>query len=117
MSIFDDVSLTWNGEEYKIEAGKIMGAISVIEEVVTLQELAEYATTGKTPLSKLAMAFGAVLRYAGAKVKDEEVYAGMFEGTGQGSAIASLSVLLSMMIPQTVVKNPKEEAAPTGGSN
>jgi hypothetical protein len=117
MSIFEDVSLKWNGAEYKVEAGKIMGAIAVIEEVVTLQELAEYATTGKTPLSKLAMAFGSVLRYAGANVKDEEVYAGMFQGAGQNSAIQSLSVLLSMMIPQTVVKTPKEEAAPTGGSN
>jgi hypothetical protein len=116
--IFDDIVLKWGGVEYTIKSDEVMGAIARVEEIVTLQELASYVQTGKTPMSKLAMAFGSVLRYAGATVKDQEVYAGMFEQDGQNNAVMSLSTLLSMMIPQTVSKKSgNEQAEPTVGNN
>jgi hypothetical protein len=119
MSIFQEVSLNWEGQEYKIEPNRVMGAIARVEEVITLAELAACAESGKMPLSKIAMAFGAVLRYAGVKVGDDEVYAGMFTSSENNSAIQSISALLSMMIPPNVAggKPGNVQAAPTGGKN
>lgn len=120
MAIFEEVSLRWGGEEYKIEPTKVMGAIARVEEIITLKELGEYAQKGDAPMAKLAMAFGSVLRYAGARVSDEEVYSGMFGGEAQQTALMSITVLLQMMIPPTALKRMtkgNEQAAPTGGKN
>jgi hypothetical protein len=119
MSVFEEISLTWEGVEYKIESTKVMGAIARIEEVITLKELGEYAQTGNVPMAKLAMAFASVLRYAGARVQDDQVYSAMFDVDGQNSAMASISTLLTMMIPPSVMSKPvgKVQAAPTGGKS
>jgi hypothetical protein len=117
MSIFEEVVLSWDGVEYKIDPERVMGAIAKVEEIITLRELSEYAQKGDAPMAKLAMAFASVLRYAGAKVRDEEVYSGMFSGSGQKSAIGSISVLLQMMIPPSALKMGNDQAAPTGGKN
>lgn len=121
MAIFEEVSLRWGGEEYKIEPTKVMGAIARVEEIITLKELGEYAQKGDAPMAKLAMAFGSVLRYAGARVSDDEVYAGMFGIESQTSALTSITVLLQMMIPPSAFKQMaakgNAEAAPTGGKN
>jgi len=119
MAIFEEVVLTWNGTEYRIEPTKVMGAIAKVEEIITLKELGEYAQKGDAPMAKLAMAFGSVLRYAGARVGDDEVYAGMFGGANQTSASTSISNLLTMMIPPSVLQSPKGkvQAAPTGGKS
>ena len=120
MRVFEDVNLAWKGREYKIESTKVMGAIAKIEEVITLKELGEYANRGDAPMAKLAMAFASVLRYAGAKVGDDEVYAGMFSGESGASVMESLSSLLAMMIPPNALQSKKEgndQAAPTGGKS
>jgi hypothetical protein len=120
MKVFEDVTLAWKGQEFKIESTKVMGAIAKIEEVITLKELGEYANKGDAPMAKLAMAFGSVLRYAGARVSDDEVYAGMFSGESGASVMASLSNLLAMMIPPSALQTKKQgndQAAPTGGKS
>jgi hypothetical protein len=120
MAIFEEITLTWAGADYTIEPNKVMGAIARIEEVITLKELGEYAQKGDAPMAKLAMAFAAVLRYAGARVSEEEVYAAMFSKEGQTSAMASISTLLTMMIPPNAFKQTqsgKAQAVPTGGKN
>ena len=120
MKIFEDVTLTWKGQDYTIESTKIMGAIAKIEEVITLKELGEYAQKGDAPMAKLAMAFASVLRYSGAKVGDDEVYAGLFSGESGASVMESLSSLLTMMIPPSALQSKKQgndQAAPTGGKS
>jgi hypothetical protein len=118
MSIFEEVSLKWGEEEYKIEPTRVMGAIAKVEEVITLKELLEYFHKGDAPMVKLSMAFGSVLRYAGARVTDEEVYAGMFQDGLQDSIVASIYNLLFMMVPPSALNKPgKVQAAPTGGKN
>jgi hypothetical protein len=118
MAIFEEVSLTWEDVEYKIEPTKVMGAIAKVEEIITLKELLEYFQKNDAPMVKLSMAFGSVLRYAGAKVTDEEVYAGMFTEGRQDSIMTSIYNLLFMMIPPSVMSKPgKVQAAPTGGKN
>jgi hypothetical protein len=112
--IFEPVTITWAGSDYKIESDKVMGAIATAEEVVTLSELAEMLQSGRLAFSKIATAFASVLRYAGARVTNEEVYAGMF-GEDKSSAMQSLSMLLGMMVPPTAISQGKPQAAPTGG--
>ncbi len=100
MGAFDAVTLAWAGSEYVIPGNRVMGAIARIEDVVTLEELGRYGERGTMPLAKLAMAYGAVLRYAGANVKDDEVFAGMFsDGQKQTDLVTALMSLLTMMLP------------------
>jgi hypothetical protein len=115
MSIFKKVELTWGGQEFEIPPEKVMGAIAVVEEIVTLQDLVGYAQKNSHPMSKMARAYGELLRYAGAKVTDEEVYLGMFPGNDKASVIESIGILLTMMIPPDHLK--KAAADPTAVGN
>lgn len=107
MSGFDDIKLGWKGKQYTIPARKALGAIARIEQVITLKELTQYAQRETAPMAMLAQAYGSVLRYAGAEVEDEEVYAGMF-GAGGGDMSAAISeavqALMMMMIPPAIRK-------------
>ena len=110
MSIFKQVQFSWDGEEYTVQADQVMGLIARIEEIITLQEL-----TGKrgAPFAKTAMGYGEALRYAGAKVSNEEIYAAMFKGD-KGKAIhAAVNGLLTMMLPpEEVAEKPKKKPNP-----
>jgi hypothetical protein len=100
MGAFDAVTLSWEGRDHTIPANRVLGAIARIEDVVTLEELSRYGERGTMPLAKLAMAYGAVLRYAGANVKDDEVFTGMFsDGQKQSDLVTALMSLLTMMLP------------------
>lgn len=113
--MFVDVEFRWQGETYKIPANRIMRAIAIVEEVITLHELFTYAQKGSAPLAKLAMAFASVLRFAGAKCTDDEVYAAMFVQTDAGTAMsAAIESLLLMMVPKDVDKSKGE--APASGN-
>jgi hypothetical protein len=100
MGAFDAVTLAWAGSEYVIPSNRVMGAIARIEDVVTLEELGRYGERGTMPIAKLAMAYGAVLRYAGARVEDEDVFTGMFsDGQKQSDIVTAMMSLLGMMLP------------------
>lgn len=110
MPLFEEVRLKWNGAEYVIPPDNVLTAIAKIEDVLTLGELANYQGRGRLPLAKLAIAFGAVLRHAGCRVKDEEVYAVMFGNGGQDlqrESYVAVFTLQRMMIPP-----PSLQAAP-----
>jgi hypothetical protein len=112
MGSFEDIRLQWAGKDYTIRANRVLGAIARIEDVLTLSELQRFSMRGTAPMAKLSMAYGAVLRYAGATVTDEEVYAGMFgeTGTGADAVVESISALVAMMVPpqpKTADKEPK----------
>jgi hypothetical protein len=101
MAVFDDVILVWDSKEYKIPASRMLGAIAQIEEVITFQELCIAREKNKISLSRLSEAYGGVLRYAGVKATDEEVYAGMFaSGAGQLALVTALTTILMMMVPK-----------------
>ena len=116
MSIFKPVTFKWDGDEYTVPANQVMGLIARVEEVVTLQEL-----TGKrgAPFAKTAMGYGEALRYAGAKVTNEEIYSAMFKAD-KGQAIHSaVNGLLAMMLPpEEVAEKPaKKQRSKPKGSN
>lgn len=106
MAIFDPVTIVWKGEEHEIAPDKIMGLIARIEEIVTLSEIHAAAQRGGMPLSKLAMAYASALRYAGARVEAEEVYASFFEAGAAQTIPGAVSALLAMMVP------PQRNSAP-----
>lgn len=111
MGAFDDIKLTWADKEYVIPANRVLGAVARIEDVITLTELSRFGGRNTAPMAKIAMAFGAVLRYAGATITDDEVYGQMFTGENRAQQIVdSVSVLISMMVP------PVREGEPSQGN-
>lgn len=116
MAGFQEFSLEWSGNTYVIPAHRVLGAIAHVEEVLTLPELQQYAERGVPPLGKIAMAYGRLLRYAGATVTDSDIYHGMF-GIGENvkpqSVLAAMHVLVAMMIPPEALMK-KSGAASSG---
>jgi hypothetical protein len=105
MKVFDDIRLNWKGQDYVIPSDAMLGAIARIEQHITMVELQDYTERGTAPLARLSQAYGAVLRFAGAKVADDEVYAGIYRGGEETrKAVLSLQVLLHMMLPASAMR-------------
>lgn len=114
-SPFDDIHLGWAGQKYTIQSHRVMGAIKLVEDHLTLGELHATAARGKVKLSHVAAAYAELLRYAGAfDVTETDVYVGMFDGaSAQSNVIGAVSGLLAMMIPRNI----KLAVAPKGEGN
>jgi hypothetical protein len=113
VAIFEQITLTWKGREYVIPPDNVLRCIAMVEDVLPLGVLAQSAT-GDYKLAKLAAAFAVALRYAGAKVTDEEVYSGMFEGQGAdlaAKARAYVFALQAMMIPPEQLRSSEKTDA------
>lgn len=97
MDLFKDVGFTWNGVEYVVPADKVMGLVAVIEEVITIEEL----VGAGVKRVKMAKAFAAALRYAGARnVNDEEIYQSLFhKANSMVTTTGMVTALLKMMVP------------------
>ncbi len=117
MSMFEPITLKWGDRDYIIKSDAVMEAVARIEEHVTMEEL-HAALKGKgIKRVDLARAFASVLRYAGANVTDEEIYAGMFKADKGNTVMTALLTLMAMMVPPSVLAdtikegeaNPKKE--------
>jgi hypothetical protein len=109
--MFQPIDLIWNDKAFTIAPTSVLGAIAVIEEHFTFQDLADATKTKKFPLSKLSRVYGAVLRYAGATVTDDEVYIGMFSGNMTSNVSIAVNTLLAMMIPPSAFAEAAEPKA------
>jgi hypothetical protein len=104
MRVFEEVTLSWNGQDYKIPPDQVLRTIAEIEGVITMGDLAQMSL-GRPMLAKLAMAFGIALRAAGAIVTDDEIYFGVFGDktdrvkTIRERAHRAIFSLQSLMIP------------------
>jgi hypothetical protein len=100
MSLFESQTLMWKGETYVIPSNRMLGAIATIEEHLTVNEMV-VAAFGRPSMVKIARAFGALLRYAGCKVSDDEVYQSIFDP--QANHVEriqeALAVFLMIMTP------------------
>lgn len=97
---FDDVVFDWHGKEYRIPANRMLGAIARVEDVITMGQLGQHTQRGTPPVSKVAQAYGAVLRYAGVRVTDDEVYCGMFANGDLNNAVTdAVNSLFHIMMP------------------
>lgn len=120
MALFEEVKLEWGGKEFAIAPDRVMRAIALVEEIVTIPELAREMQSGEFRCARLAEAYAALLRYAGARASQEEVYAVLFPSLGgdQTLRIASaVMTLLSMMVPPAAWKKTAsaEEAGASPG--
>lgn len=67
------ITLQFKGATFTVPAEKAFALGAAVEEIVTFVELASWGA--KPRFFKIAMAYGAMLRFAGAKVSDAEVKA------------------------------------------
>jgi hypothetical protein len=119
--VFEDITLSWLGTEYLVPANKVMGAIKVIENHITLAELYRgVSEQGGVKMVALSEAYAALLKYAGARfITSEEVYGNIFSSGNQQIATRdAIMGLLSMMIPPDQLRKMNEvreaEEAPEG---
>jgi hypothetical protein len=109
----DTITLTWNDKKYFVIPSKIMRARQAIESVYPLKELASHMSEGTPRLVQLSMAFGALLRFAGANAEDSDIYDGMF---GENSTLGAdaADMLFKIMIPEKILAGGEEpQANPT----
>jgi hypothetical protein len=115
-AIFEKITFTWKGEEYEIPPNQVMKALAKLEDVITMVQMMQYRARGDFPLVKISMGYAAMLRHAGARVTDEEVYVDMFKGEAteaKEKALAAMLSLQELMVPPSVLK---EGASPEGKS-
>ena len=104
----DTIALTWKNRKYFIPREKVMRARQVIENEYSLKELATHMQEGNPHLVRLSVAYGSLLRYAGARVDDEDIYDGMFSEGEQLGAIAA-DMLLQILVPDSMKNAGGEE--------
>jgi hypothetical protein len=104
----DTITLTWNDRKFFIPREKVMRARQVIENEYSLKELATHMQQGNPHLVRLSVAYGSLLRFAGAHVDDEDVYDGMFAEGKELGAIAA-DMLLQILVPESMRKAGGEE--------
>jgi hypothetical protein len=114
-NVFEKINLNWKGRDYVIQPDDVLQCIAKIEDVITLADLHRYGTNAQVPLAKLSMAYGAVLRHAGAVVDADEVYAAMFKGADmQRRTAKAIETLLLMMIPPETLRKSSASEQPVG---
>jgi len=95
MGVFEDVKLSWKDKVYTIKADNIMRLLARLEsEDISLYDLRSH----RPPLAKISIAYAIALNHAGCPVIPEEVYAEMFSGTADVSAIVAGAVTGLMML-------------------
>lgn len=99
--VFDPIEVEWDGREYRIPPHKVMGAIHRVERYITFPEIVEYAERSAIPMGALSSAYAAVLRYAGAKVTDAEVYESLIQTDDPDEIMEFVQNLLAMMLPKS----------------
>lgn len=105
MGAFDDVKMTWNGKDYTIPASSVFEVACRIEEVIPIPVLCKSLSDGTPSFTKVARAYGAALRFAGANVTDEQIYSGMFGSTERQSEImVACQALLAVLLPKDVLE-------------
>lgn len=114
---FEDVTLTWKGEDFTVPANRQLMLVAKIEDALAgdtgEQAIGMLLRREGPPYARLAMAFGAALRFAGCDVSDDDVYMSMMEGLSESKGDAVANVQGSIMALLAIV-SPPMSAALTG---
>jgi hypothetical protein len=104
------ITIEWRGKPYIITESEAFAVGELVEEIVTLGELSALAANPR--FRKIARVYGVMLRHAGAKATDEEVFSEMMdqikaggEGGEQLVVASALSALVEILM----------DGAPTDG--
>lgn len=111
------IRLTFRGKDYLIPADRAFRAGAAVEEIVTLAEITSWG--GKPKFFTIASAFGVLLRFAGCKVSDEDVYTDMMAGlrggdaagaAGDVAAVVAINALMNCLMGGAPPASPGEDA-------
>ena len=115
---FEDVTIGWRGEQYVVPANRQMLLIAKIEDALSgdtgQQALTILFRKEGPPYTRLAAAYGAALRHAGAKVTDDEVYLSIMTDLAQGTKAEAARVIKGAIIALLSIISPPAAAAVTG---
>lgn len=115
MSDLKPVTLTFDGQEYKVEKEDgIWGLIEAVENVITFFELAPALSSQRYPIAKIFRAYAAALNYAGANVTANQVRAAS-TSRDMGQMAGALVVVLMMAQPGADVDLPTGDEGDEGG--
>jgi len=90
------VEMTWAGVTYTIPADRAFKAAMMVEDIVPFAEVHGWGQ--KPRVYKLSAAFGALLRFAGARVSDEDIVASILNPNAQdGGQMAAVGAFNSLM--------------------
>jgi hypothetical protein len=104
------IALEWAGKKFTILESEAFAVGELVEDIITLGELPDLAKRPK--FHKIARVYGEMLRFAGAKVTDQEIHSAMMAqvkaaGGGDdgaqiiaGAAISALVEILMDGAPQ-----------------
>lgn len=109
--MFQNVDLTWKGQQYTIDGRNLLPLIAQIEdEVATVFEICQMYAKGKPKGTVIAKALTIALRYVGLKdVDEQEIYRDVVRGRANDCLIA----LINIMSPS----DKASDAAPTGSTD
>ena len=111
MQGFEDVTFGWGGKSYTVPANRQMGLVARVEDALSgdsgRQAISVLMQREGPPYSRLAAAFGAELRYAGADVADEEIYLSIMDDftksrSDVAAKVQSVIVALLMVVAPPV---------------
>jgi hypothetical protein len=97
--MFKPISFEFDGVSYVIPAHRVLMAIAVVEVHITIHELALYSERKTAPSAKIAMAFAALVNFAGGNVTADQVWHSMFQGERRTRVQDALALLLVMLMP------------------
>lgn len=133
MDGFKDQRISWKGVDYTIKAQGIMPLVAEVEDVLrgNSGKSAVHVLLGQQgpSVARLSMAYGAILRYAGADVSDDEVYLSIQKDLAEGSpeylenATRSAALILSIISPpmsarlNEVATEEEDEKKPKGADS
>lgn len=113
-----EITLGWKGEAFVIPATKAFEIGERVEDIATLAEIASWERAPK--FFKIARCYGEMLRFAGARVTNEEIHAEIAAQLKSGArkdlvaanAVASLLAVLMDGAPESGGEaNPKKANA------
>ena len=110
MKGFEEVKLGWKGEWFVVPPERQLMLIAEIEDALSgasgRQALDVLLRKEGPPYSRLAAAYGAALRYAGADVSDQEVYLSIMEDISSGDANQAIAVQSAVMALMSIIAPP-----------
>jgi len=109
MQGFDDVVLGWKGEEFTVPANRMLMLVCKVEDALSgddgEQALTVLMRRQGPPHARLAQAYGAALRFAGADVTDDDVYLSLQSELSKGGA-AGVSAMQSAVLNLIAIVSP-----------
>jgi hypothetical protein len=110
--MFQPVKIYWDGEEHTIPASRVLRAIAIAEQHISLLDIARLR---EHPMpAAIAAAYAGVLRFIGIDVDDETVYEAICDhsaGDAEKIMAATTSLILMMLPPQITRGNLQPDAA------